>query len=143
LRIVELLKVDAKGRITIPRTVREALNVEGGSYVVMIADLDKGEITLLPSVGEGKVVMEILISFKDEKGKLAEIAEKLAELGVNQLATSCKAVRRGEEAECQIIAEVPEDLTKERLEEEISKVSGVLAVTAVKVPQPTGGGERL
>ena len=143
MRIVELLKVDAKGRITIPRTVREALNVEGGSFVVMIADLDKGEITILPSVSEGKVVMEVSISFKDEKGKLAEIAEKLAEMGVNQLATSCKAVKRGEEAECQIIAEVPENMKKEELEEEISKIPGVLSVSAVKVPQPTVGGEKL
>jgi len=143
LKIVELLKVDAKGRVTIPRTVRDALNIEGGSYVVMIADLDKGEISILPSVGEGKVVMEIYISFKDEKGKLAEIAEKLAELGINQLATSCKAVKRSEEAECQMIAEVPENLTKEEVEEEISKVPGVLAVSAVKVPQPTSPGERL
>ncbi len=136
MRIVELLKVDGKGRVTIPRTVRDALNIEGGSYVVMIADLDKGEITLLPSVSEGKIVMEIAITFKDEKGKLAEIAEKLAELGINQLATSCKAVKRGEQAECQIIAEVPESLSKEEVEEELGKIPGVLSVSAVKVPQP-------
>jgi len=137
LRLVELLKVDMKGRITIPRTVRDALNIEGGSYVVMIADLNKGEITILPSVSEDKVILEIFVLFKDEKGKLAEIAEKLAEMGVNQLATSCKTVKKGESAECQIIAEVPKELDPKEVEERLRALEGVSEASAVKVPQPS------
>jgi len=44
--IAEVVKVDAKGRITIPAYVRLLLNVDEGSKVLMHVDEERGVITL-------------------------------------------------------------------------------------------------
>ncbi len=134
MRKVEILKVDGKGRITIPRSVREALGIEGGSHVVMIADLDKAEIVILPGASEEGTVAEISLVFKDKPGTLAKIVERMSELGVNQLSTNCRTIKKGEKAECLIIAEIKRD--PEELEKELKAMDEVLDVFIYTLPKP-------
>ncbi len=134
MKMIELLRVDSKGRVTIPRTVREALNIVEGGYVIMIADLNKNEIVLTPGGGSGGKVMELKISFRDVKGKLAEISEKLVELGVDQLSTSCRTVKKGELAECTLVIEVPKDMEPEALEEKLAEIEDVKEVLVSPIP---------
>ena len=128
MRIIEILKVDGKGRVTIPRTVRDALNIIEGGFVIMIADLNKNEILLTPTGGSGGNLMEIRVLFRDERGKLAEISEALANINADQITTNCRTTRKGEMAECTIIVEVPEGVEEAQLEGELSKIEGVKEV---------------
>lgn len=134
LRIVEFLRVDSKGRVTIPRTVREALNIIEGGYVIMIADLNKNEIVLTPGGGGAGKVMELRINFKDVKGKLAEISEKLVDMGIDQISTNCRTIKKGEEAECLLIVEIPENLEPEDVEKRLLDIEGIKEVLLLPIP---------
>ncbi len=133
VRIIEVLKVDGKGRVTIPRTVRDALNIIEGGFVVMIADLNKNEILLTPTSGSGGSLLEVRILFNDERGKLAEISEALARVNADQITTNCRTMKKGEIAECVIVAEVPKDVSESDIEREISKIEGVKEVIVTPV----------
>jgi len=134
MRIVEFLRVDSKGRVTIPRTVREALNIIEGGYVIMIADLNKNEITLTPGGGGIGKIVELRVSFKDMKGKLAEISEKLVNMGVDQISTNCRTIKKGERAECMFVVEMPENISSEDIEKELLNIDGVEDVLIVPIP---------
>jgi len=48
MKIEELVKVDSKGRVTIPLAVREVLDIREGMHLLVVADKDKKELRLLP-----------------------------------------------------------------------------------------------
>lgn len=106
MRISEIVKVDSKGRITIPLVVREALNIVEGMTLILIADPDKREIVVTPLPGGEGSLYELRIEFRDVPGALAKTSEKLAELGVDQVTTQCTTVKRGEYAECIIVVDL-------------------------------------
>jgi len=106
MRLSEIVKVDSKGRVTIPLVVREALNIVEGMNLILIADPEKREITITPLPSAEGRLYELRIEFKDIPGALAKTSEKLAELGVDQITTQCTTVKRGEYAECIIIVDL-------------------------------------
>jgi len=106
MRISEIVRVDAKGRVTIPLIVREALNIMEGMTLVMIADPDKREIILSPLPSREGSLYELRMEFKDVPGALAKASEKLAELGIDQVTTQCATMKRGEYAECIIVIDM-------------------------------------
>ncbi len=123
MRISEIVKVDSKGRVTIPLVVREALNILEGMTLILIADPDKREIVLTPLPGREGSLYELRIEFRDVPGALARTSEKLAELNVDQVTTQCTTVKRGEYAECIIVVDLsnsPVDIDK--LKEELSSM---------------------
>jgi len=105
LKITEIVRVDSKGRITIPMVVRDALNIVEGMHLILVADPDKREIVLSPVLAPVAHVYEIYLELKDEPGALAKVSAELAKMGVDQLTTQCAAVKRGEYAECVIVAD--------------------------------------
>ncbi len=106
MRLSEIVKVDSKGRVTIPLVVREALNIVEGMNLILIADPERREIVLTPLPSSEGRLYELRIEFKDIPGALAKTSEKLAELGVDQITTQCTTVKRGEYAECIIIVDL-------------------------------------
>jgi len=106
MRLSEIVKVDSKGRVTIPLVVREALNIVEGMNLILIADPEKREIIITPLPSAEGRLYELRIEFKDVPGALAKTSEKLAELGVDQITTQCTTVKRGEYAECIIIVDL-------------------------------------
>ena len=64
-RITGLVKVDSKGRITIPQTMRENLGIEPGMLVALLADSDKKEIVISPILSENAKVLELSIDMVD------------------------------------------------------------------------------
>ncbi|NPA04492.1 MAG: AbrB family transcriptional regulator [Crenarchaeota archaeon] len=105
MKIAEIVRVDSKGRITIPMVVRETLNIIEGMNLILIADTESRQITIAPLSAKPENLAEIRIEFKDVPGAFAKISEKLAELGVDQVMTHCTTIKRGELAECVIVVD--------------------------------------
>ncbi len=107
MRISEIVKVDSKGRVTIPLVVREALNIFEGMTLILIADPERREIILSPlPADKQESLYELRVEFKDVPGALAKTSEKLAELSVDQVTTQCTTVKRGEYAECIMVVDM-------------------------------------
>jgi len=109
MKIKEVVKVDSKGRITIPLTIREALDIHEGMTVLLIADREKKEIILSP-VPERAQLVELNIEVEDRPGVLAEIARELADKGIDIIATRCIVIRRGELGECYMVVDLSKSL---------------------------------
>ncbi len=109
MKIRELVKVDSKGRITIPMIIREALDIHEGMTVLLIADKEKKEIILSPVPERAKLV-EVNLKVEDRPGALAEITRTFAEKGVDIIATRCMVIKRGEIGECYMVVDLSKSL---------------------------------
>ncbi len=134
MKIKEIAKVDSKGRITIPLTIREALDIHEGMTVLLIADREKKEILLSP-VPEKAKLAELNISVEDRPGVLAEITRVLADKGVDIIATKCVVIRRGELGECYMVVDYSKSILNDILElvEELKRLEPVKDVRASEI----------
>jgi AbrB family looped-hinge helix DNA binding protein len=132
-RLTGLVKVDSKGRITIPQTIRESLGIEAGMLVAMLADTEKKEIIVSPIMAENAKVVQIEITMQDRPGALAKVTSKLSELKVDIIANRCTSITRREEGECTFIVDISQSSTDV---EGIRKVlEGLDVVTQVMIRQ--------
>jgi AbrB family looped-hinge helix DNA binding protein len=129
VRFSEVVKVDSKGRVTIPLVIREALNIVEGMTIILVADAEKKEIVLTPLPVESEKLIEIKVELQDVPGALAKAVERLAALNVDQITTQCTTVKRGEYAECIIIADLSKsDKNLDEVKEELLKIREVKLV---------------
>ena len=128
-RMTALVKVDSKGRVTIPQPIREALGIESGMYVVILADIDKGEIVLSPVANRGEKVYTFEIEFKDVAGSLARVASVFAKHKADIVTSKCASIIRGETAGCTIVADFSNaDATPEEVARELEQMDIVNVV---------------
>lgn len=109
MRFKELVKVDSKGRITIPLSIREALGIREGMNILLFADLDEKKIFLSPIPDKAKLV-EINVTVEDRPGVVAEISKTLADNGIDIVALKCVVIKRGEIGECSFIVDLSRSL---------------------------------
>jgi len=133
MRFKELVKVDSKGRITIPQAIREALGIREGMTILLYADLDEKKIFLSPIPDRSKLV-EINVLVSDKPGVLAGVSRLLADHGVDIVALKCVVIRRGELGECTFIADLSKSLISD-LSELKSIIEKHEAVIEVKVSE--------
>jgi len=120
LKLTEVVRVDSKGRVTIPMIMRESLNIVEGMHVILIADTSKREIIISPLVPPRAKVYEIYLELKDEPGVLAKVAGKLAEFNIDLITSHCTTIKRGETAECVLVADFSQaNYDPERVRQEI------------------------
>ncbi len=126
MKIKELVKVDSKGRITIPLVIREALDIHEGMTVLLIADKEKKEIILSP-VPERARLIEVNLTVEDRPGVLAEITKVFAEKGIDIIATRCIVIKRGELGECYMVIDLSKSIISDtrELRELLSKLEPV------------------
>lgn len=129
-RITALVKVDSKGRVTIPQPIREALGIESGMLIALIADVDKGEILLSPVLSKAGRLYEFEIEFRDVAGSLAKIISAFAEAKADILASKCASIIRGSTAGCTIIVDFSNATAKP--EEVARKLESMDIVNVVK-----------
>jgi len=110
-RLTGLVKVDSKGRITIPQTIRESLGIEAGMLVAMLADTEKKEIIVSPIMAENAKVVQIEVTMQDRPGALAKVTSKLSDLKVDIIANRCTSITRREEGECTFIVDISQSST--------------------------------
>lgn len=99
MRLSELVRVDSKGRIMLPRTIREAFNLGEGMYLMLIADVTSREVRLIPFADPSAKLAEVRVALADVPGALARVATVLAKQEVDLLSTSSRTLHRGESAE--------------------------------------------
>jgi AbrB family looped-hinge helix DNA binding protein len=136
LQLPAMVKVDSNGRVTIPQTVRDALGITPGMYLVLIADVDKREIVLSPIAATAKNVVEINVEMEDKPGALAQVASALSDLNVDIIVSRCASVARGRAGVCTIIADVTR--SSKSLDEIRESLESVPVVRYVKIREFTG-----
>jgi AbrB family looped-hinge helix DNA binding protein len=132
-RLTGLVKVDSKGRITIPQTIRESLGIEAGMLVAMLADTEKKEIIVSPIMAENAKVVQIEVTMQDRPGALAKVTSKLSELKVDIIANRCTSITRREEGECTFIVDISQSTTD--VEGIRKALEGLDVVTQVMIRQ--------
>ncbi len=134
MRISGVVKVDSKGRVTIPLFMREALDIHEGRYLVVIADIDKKEIILTPISSDTGVVYEIKVELQDKPGALAEFSSILQKMGLDILMTRCSTIQRGKMGECIAIVEpVEREVSLDDIKKEMEKLEIVYFVSVKPV----------
>lgn len=127
MRMSEIVRIDSRGRVTMPSSIRDAVRLSEGMYVILIADLDKKEVRIIPFADPEARLVEIRITFADVPGALAKAADVLARQGVDLLSSESRTLRRGESAEWIVIADVSkckcklEELERKVVEEGAAK----------------------
>jgi AbrB family looped-hinge helix DNA binding protein len=106
MRRTEVVRVDSRGRVTMPSSIRDAVRLSEGMYVMLVADLDKREVRIVPFADPEAKLVEFRVSFADIPGALAKAADALAKQGVDLLSSESRTLRRGESAEWIVIADV-------------------------------------
>jgi AbrB family looped-hinge helix DNA binding protein len=102
----EIVRIDSRGRVTMPSSIREAIRLSEGMYVMLIANLDKKEVRILPFADPEAQLVEFRITFADVPGALAKAAAALAKEGVDLLTSESRTLRRGESAEWLVTADI-------------------------------------
>ncbi|NHJ47548.1 MAG: ACT domain-containing protein [Asgard group archaeon] len=106
MRVVEIVRVDTRGRITLPSSLRDSFGVVEGMHVMLIGELDKYEIRILPFADPEAELIEIQITMIDKPGSLAEVAKILADHKIDLLTSQSRTLRRGRTAEWFFIADI-------------------------------------
>ena len=130
MRMSEIVRIDSRGRVTMPASIRDAVRLSEGMYIILIADVDRKEVRIVPFADPEARLVEFCITFADVPGALAKAAAVLAREGVDLLSSESRTLRRGESAEWFVIADVSK--CKCRLEELEQKVVEEGAAKEVK-----------
>lgn len=112
IRLTAIVKVDSKGRVTIPQTVRESLGIAPGMTLALIADIDKREILISPISEKSDKIYEIVVEMVDKPGALAAVTQALAEHGIDIVASRCASILRGKAGSCTLIV----DMTRAKID---------------------------
>lgn len=121
-----LLKIDDRGRILIPQAVRDLMGLRPQSDTVGTYNPEKNVFILMP-VRQGGNLVRIVFRISDKPGSLAKVANSLASLGINLVATSSTTLVPGELAEWEVIADVDKNYPlTERLKEMAEGLRGIV-----------------
>ena len=131
MRMTEIVRIDSRGRVTIPSSLREAVRLSEGMYVLVIADLDEREVRIVPYADPAAELVEFRITLTDAPGALANAAETLARNTVDLLSSESRTLRRGRSAEWIIIADISKCTCKlDDLQRKIVEEGNAMEVTA-------------
>ena len=105
MRMVEILKLDTKGRISLPVRLRQGLGLREGMYIMAIADLETRDVRLTPFADPEAKLVQLRIGLADIPGSLARVAKVLAEANIDLLSSESATLERGQRAEWRAIAD--------------------------------------
>jgi len=137
MKVKEFVKVDGKGRITIPTSIRLALGIKEGMIVMLVADLDRRTLMIIPTkVDETQRIIRLLAVIRDKPGALANLLLKIRETlpEFDAISTNCINVIRGETAKCEILATIPVNVIEtEKFKELTSMLKQQLDVVSAEI----------
>jgi AbrB family looped-hinge helix DNA binding protein len=130
LKETEILKIDARGRIVIPRGMRRSLGLKENSFIMLISDPDNNEIKIVPlTFSENQSFIKLKILIPDKAGALGLIANVFGELGLSLVYGQTVVIKKGVDAEWSVISPVPENITVEELTKVLMEKGEAIKVT--------------
>jgi len=118
MRLTEILTLDSRGRIVLPKNVRKLLDLDEHSHLMLEADSEQKEMRLVPFYDVEKT-LTLKIIMNDIPGALAQIAKTFGDLNINLLYGTSRIIQRGKAAEWTVICPMPLSITLEDLREKI------------------------
>ena len=122
MRISEIVRIDNRGRLTLPSSIREVMGFSEGLYVMLMVETEEKQVRIVPFADPEAKLIEFHFALSDVPGALAQIASILAENNIDLLSTASRTLKRGELAEWTVIADISkckcsiEELKKKLLE---------------------------
>ncbi len=118
IRLTEILSLDARGRIVIPKNIRKLMDLDDHSQLMLEADSERKEMRLIPFYDVKKTV-QMRIIMADIPGSLAAIAKIFGDLNINLLYGNSRIIQRGKVAEWTVVSPLPGNITLEDLRAKI------------------------
>ncbi len=116
MKETEILKLDRRGRIVIPRIMRKSLGLTEHTQLLAISDSEEKKISLIPlQLAEDRVFIRLKINMPDTPGSLSAITTVFSDLGLSMVYLETIIVKKGYLAETNIIAPTPSDISLEEL----------------------------
>jgi AbrB family looped-hinge helix DNA binding protein len=118
----EIVRVDSKGRVTIPAYMRGDLGMKEGAFTAVRINREERILTIGLFAGAKSKLVEMRMRIQDRPGALARVARTLSEMSVDLLSSTSRTLKKGELAEWVVIADfgqstkTPEDIKKKVLE---------------------------
>ena len=106
MRISEIVRIDNRGRLTLPSSIREVMGFSEGMYVMLMVETEEKQVRIVPFADPEAKLIEFHFALSDVPGALAQIASILAENNVDLLSTASRTLKRGELAEWTVIADI-------------------------------------
>lgn len=129
MKLSSVVKIDPKGRVTIPLFIREAMDISEGRHLVIIADIEKKEMLLTPISPTSQEIYEIRVELQDKPGALAELSNALLNMKLDILISKCSTIKRGEIGECTMIVEpIDKNITINDIENRVKTLDIVYMV---------------
>lgn len=109
MKETEILKIDSRGRIVIPRSMRKGLGLKENSHIMLISNPEENELRIipLPFSEENQTFIKIRIIINDEPGALGQVAKVFGDLNLSLLYGQEVVIKKGLEAEWNVISPFP------------------------------------
>lgn len=106
MALSKIIRLDSKGRILIPSSIRVGLGLCKGMYLMIHANLNNKEARLIPFADPKAKLINFKMTLSDTPGALAKAASTLANYGVDLLSSDSRTIQRGKIAEWNAIGDV-------------------------------------
>ena len=131
MKETEILKLDSRGRIVIPRIMRKSLGLTENTQLMAISDSDAKEIRIIPlQLYDDKTFIKLKIRMKDEPGSLAQIANAFGKLGLSLVYGESIIIKKDVEAEWLVISPQPA-MPLDEMKRDLIEIGGALGVTVL------------
>lgn len=101
-----IMKIDSKGRLTIPAYIREELGMKEGSYAAVRINRDERSVVVSLFAGAQARLAELRLIIPDRPGALARAAKALSEFNIDLLSSNSRTLKKGELAEWVVVADI-------------------------------------
>lgn len=107
--------MDERGRIVIPKIVRDNLKLIEDSQLMMIADSETRTIKITPSGSAIKNAVQYKITIEDTPGSLGKIAGAFGDLNISLFYGESMTIEKDKIAVWTVLGPSPEELSLEEL----------------------------
>jgi len=122
MKEVRIVSFDNRGRLVVPKIIRQSLGLTEDTQLMMVADSESKEIRITPVAFDVKQKpIKLRIKIIDAPGSLAKIASTFGELGMSLMYGESAVLEKDKTAIWTVISptpEVPLEEFKEKLMDE-------------------------
>ncbi len=109
MKETEILKIDSRGRIVIPRSMRKSLNLKENSQIMLISDPDDNELRIIPlPFSDEQTFIKFKMIIPDEPGALSKISHVFGKVGASIIHGQTITLKKNQIAEFSVVSQVPE-----------------------------------